>query len=135
MNSLIGKALKESKKPVKEDLIDDTRVMEKDHEVNMAKSQLYKTAKYAIELHNMLNNVSEEKGLPGWVQSKITMSADYLSKVKHYMEYENKPDVDLSLDVEPHSSDAPKALPTPDKDTFESLLDEYKSRCNSKKKK
>ena len=63
------------------------------------------------------------------------MSADYLSKVKHYMEYENKPDVDLSLDVEPHGSDAPKALPAPDKDTFESLLDEYKSRCNSKKKK
>ena len=58
MNSLIGKALKESKKTVKEDLIDDTRVMEKDHEVNMAKSQLYKTAKYAIELHNLLNKVT-----------------------------------------------------------------------------
>ena len=37
MNSLIGKALKESKKPVKEDLIDDTRVMEKAL-VNMAKA-------------------------------------------------------------------------------------------------
>lgn len=131
MNSLIGKALKESKKAVKEDLIDDTRVMEKDHEVNMAKSQLYKTAKYAIELHNLLNKVTEKEGLPGWVQSKITMSADYLSKVKHYMEYENKPDVELALDQEPVKDGPPKPISLSDQDTFESLLDEYKSRKKS----
>ena len=130
MNSLIGKALKESKRTVKEDLIDDTRVMEKDHEVNMAKSQLYKTAKYAIELHNLLNKVTENEGLPGWVQSKITMSADYLAKVKHYMEYEIKPEVELALDQEPVKA-GPKPISLSDQDTFESLLDEYKSRKNS----
>ena len=48
--------------------------MEKDHEVNMAKSQLYKTAKYAIELHNMLNNLIEEKGLP-WLGTKQNYNA------------------------------------------------------------
>ena len=96
----------------------------------MAKSQLYKTAKYAIELHNLLNKVTENEGLPGWVQSKITMSADYLAKVKHYMEYENKPEVELALDQEPVKA-GPKPISLSDQDTFESLLDEYKSRKNS----
>ena len=31
----------------------------------------------------MLKNVSEEQGLEGWVQAKITKSADYMSSVKH----------------------------------------------------
>lgn len=56
-----------------------------DHEVAMAQSQLYSIAKYAIQLHNMLDNVSE---LEGWVQSKITLAQDYIDAVAHYLEHE-----------------------------------------------
>jgi hypothetical protein len=61
---------------------------ETDHEVQMARADLYKIGKYAIELHDMLRNVSEEQGLEGWVQAKITKAADYIGSVKHHLEYE-----------------------------------------------
>ena len=50
----------------------------------MAKSELYKLAKYAISLHGM---IQDNENLEPWVQSKITKAADYISSVKHYMEY------------------------------------------------
>ena len=56
-----------------------------DHEASMAKSDLYKAAKYAAELEQMIHDGEE---LDGWVQAKITKAADYLSSVKHYLEYE-----------------------------------------------
>ena len=46
------------------------------------------------------------------------------------MEYENKPEVELSLDTDPIKA-GPKPLSLSDQDTFESLLDEYKSRKKS----
>lgn len=51
----------------------------------MAKSQLYQIAKYAIELHKMIQDTDS---LEPWVQSKITKAVDYIDTVKHYMEYE-----------------------------------------------
>ena len=62
---------------------------EADHEVQMARAQLYKIGKYAIKLHEMLKGVSEQEGLEGWVQSKITKAADYMGAVYHHMDYEN----------------------------------------------
>lgn len=56
-----------------------------DEEGGMAKSQLYNLAKYAIMLHDALE---DEQQLEGWVQSKITLATDYIGKVKHYLEYE-----------------------------------------------
>ena len=50
----------------------------------MAKSELYKLAKYAITLHGMNQDTDN---LEPWVQSKITKASDYISSVKHYMEY------------------------------------------------
>jgi len=61
---------------------------ERDHEVQMARSELYKLAKYAIKLHDILKGVSEAEGLEGWVQSKITKSAEMISSVYHHMDYE-----------------------------------------------
>tara|TARA_B100000424_G_C22938570_1_gene499407 strand:+ start:127 stop:582 length:456 start_codon:yes stop_codon:yes gene_type:complete len=74
----------------KEGLGDLAHMAELDHEVQMARSDLYKIAKYAIKLHDMLKGVSEEQGLEGWVQSKITKSADYLGSVYHNLDYEMK---------------------------------------------
>jgi hypothetical protein len=62
---------------------------ERDHEVQMARADCYKIAKYAIKLHDMLQNVTEEQGLEGWVQSKITKAADYLGSVYHHLDYES----------------------------------------------
>lgn len=59
-----------------------------DNEVHMARADLYRTAKLAIMLHEMLKNVSEERGLDGWVQRKLTRAADYIESVFDYMDYE-----------------------------------------------
>ncbi len=53
-------------------------------ESQMAKSQLYRTAEYASELEQMIHDGEE---LDAWVQAKITKASDYLSSVKHYLEY------------------------------------------------
>ena len=64
----------------------DTMFETTDHEVSMARKDVSRLAKYSSELEQMLSNVSEEEGLQGWVQAKITKAADYISSVKHYME-------------------------------------------------
>ena len=71
-----------------EDLGQMAHKVEQDHEVQMARSDLYKAAKYSIKLHERLKNISEEEGLEGWVAAKITKASDYLSSVFHYMDYE-----------------------------------------------
>ena len=63
---------------------------ERDHEVQMARADLYKIAKYAIKLHDMLKTVSEAEGIAGWQQSKITKAADYIGSVYHAMDYDMK---------------------------------------------
>jgi len=66
-------------------MIDDLK--HDDHEGAMARSELYRAAKYAMKLFQM---IEENQDLEGWVQSKITKSADYLDSVYHYMEYHLK---------------------------------------------
>ena len=75
------------KAEIEEGLGELADIAERDHEVQMARAQLYKAAKYSIELHQMLKSISEEQGLEGWVQAKITKASDYLSSVKHHLEY------------------------------------------------
>lgn len=75
-------------KEIQEGLADLAQRAEMDHEVQMARSDLYKIAKYAIKLHDMLKNVSESEGLEGWQQSKITKAADYMGSVYHAMDYD-----------------------------------------------
>lgn len=81
----------EFKKPqLNEGLGDLAHKAEQDHEVQMARAELYKLAKYSIKLHEMLKGVSEETGLEGWVQAKITKAADYIGSVYHHLDYENQ---------------------------------------------
>jgi len=72
-----------------------------DNEGGMAKSQLYRIAKYAMELHDALEENTE---LESWVQSKITKAADYMGTVKHHLEYE--------MGVEIHSIDSHEEKPS-----------------------
>ena len=73
---------------IAEGVADEAVHMERDHEVQMARSDLYKIANYAVKLHKMLKHVSEEQGIQGWMQAKITKSADYMSSVAHTLEYD-----------------------------------------------
>jgi len=70
---------------------------EKDHEVQMARSDLYKAAKYAVSIHKMMKDISEMEGIDGWVASKITKASDYLGSVKHYLEGQMMQDVELAV--------------------------------------
>jgi hypothetical protein len=56
-----------------------------DHEAKMARAELYKLNQYSAKLFKM---IGENDELDGWVQSKITKAADYISSVYHYLEYE-----------------------------------------------
>ena len=71
-----------------ENFVEDASAVHQDHEVQMAREELYHAAEYALRLHKLLRNVDEAQGLDGWVSSKITLANDYLKTVLEYMEYE-----------------------------------------------
>lgn len=70
------------------DLPEKALSMDLDHEVQMARQQCYNAAKDAIRIHSLLKSVSEMEGLEGWMQSKITKAAEYLSAVADNLEYD-----------------------------------------------
>ena len=69
---------------------DNPMVAEKrpDHEVEMAKADIHKLAEYSAKLSNLIDNISEEEGLPGWIQKKITLASDYIGSVYHKLDHE-----------------------------------------------
>lgn len=79
-----------------EGFVEDAHSVHQDHEVQMAREELYHSAENALRLHKLLRNVSEEHGLEGWVSSKITLANDYLKTVLEYMEYELMSGHDMS---------------------------------------
>ena len=103
-----------------EGLADMAHEAEKDHEVQMARSDCYKSAKYAVAIHKMLKDVSEMEGIDGWVASKITKAADYLGSVKHYMEGQAMSDVELA--VVPVAGDMTDAMTMPQESIAEGRL-------------
>jgi len=109
-------------KQIKEGLGDAAHKAELDHEVQMARADLYKLAKYSIKLHELLKNISEAEGLEGWVQAKITKASDYISSVYHYMDYDEKFDqaeAADNTDVIPTQTVVPTVAKT---ETYEEIL-------------
>ena len=82
-------------------LVTDAEAMHDDHEVQMAREQCYNIAANAIELHKLLQQISETKGIDGWVAEKITLANDYCRTVKEYLEYElmSKPGLGMNEDA------------------------------------
>ena len=101
----VAAVLKKQNEAVKEGLGDEAHLAEQDHEVQMARAELYKLAKYAIKLHEMLKRVSETEGLEGWVQAKITKSADMIGSVYHHLEYQESPMGEVTEAKDTHCSD------------------------------
>ena len=56
-----------------------------DHEIEMAHKQLHRAANQAQSLADRMHDM-EEANLPAWVQSKITMASEYISKVHGYLD-------------------------------------------------
>lgn len=63
---------------------------EYDYEGDMAKSQLRSIIANAQQVHDMLQ---DDTNMAEWVQSKITLAADYISTVADYMQSEVKEEV------------------------------------------
>jgi hypothetical protein len=57
-----------------------------DHEVEMARSDLFSAAKNAKKVYEMIKDVGEDEGLDGWVQEKIIKANDYLNTIREYLE-------------------------------------------------
>ena len=69
---------------------EDVDLGHQDDEPHMIKSELYKIAKYSLELYKMVDQF-EGKGevdFPAWWQSKITKATSMISSAKHYLEFE-----------------------------------------------
>lgn len=79
-----------TKRQVKEGLSELADVADRDHEVQMARAELYKLAEYSVKLYDLLKGISEAEGLEGWQQAKITKASDYISSVYHSLNYEKK---------------------------------------------
>ena len=77
-----------------------------DHEIDMAKAQVYRAAKCAMEIHKMLKMVDE---LEGWMQAKITLAADYLEAVASNLEYDL---IAATMDTNPMSMNIMEAAGT-----------------------
>ena len=54
-------------------------------EIDMALSELHKLAEYAPKLKEI---VADLPSLEGWVSSKITKAADYISSVYHWLDFQ-----------------------------------------------
>ncbi len=111
-------------------------------EGHMSKSQLYATAKMAIELIDMINKGDD---LEGWVQTKLNLAADYLQAVYHYEDYQKlnpyREDLDGAL-MQKHAGVIQKNLDeilaretqTADVDTKPGMMRILKKRVNEVEK-
>ena len=58
-----------------------------DNNGRMAKSQLFKIAKYAQSLHDTLRDDDE---IPNWAFGKISVMSNDIGKIKHFLDYKIK---------------------------------------------
>jgi hypothetical protein len=120
-------------KKISEGLSELADTTDRDHEIQMARAELYKIADYAIQLHNLLRNISEEEGLEAWQQSKITKAADYVGSVFHALSYDKKVQPSVGSPTPPMaSSPAQLGMSESDIKNYKSLLEKAKSRAQQK---
>jgi len=68
-----------------------------DHEDDMAKRQMYKTARDASQVFEMIQSGDN---YPAWLQSKMTKVADYIGVIKNYLEYDHVVGEELDKDAD-----------------------------------
>lgn len=67
--------------------VSKTVVGHEDKEPKALQRELHKMEKYAKEMHDMLENMPSAD-IPSWIQKKLVIASDYMSTVKHYLEYD-----------------------------------------------
>ena len=72
---------------------EDVDIGHQDNEPHMLKKDLYRIAKYASELYNMISQLEstqqgQEIDFPQWWQAKIITSKEAMVKAKHYLDGE-----------------------------------------------
>ena len=86
---------------------EDTDLGHEDNEPHMIKSELYKVAKYALELYKIVDQFEGmgEVDFPAWWQAKITKATSMISSAKHYLEFElSEPAVDSMVGADKDST-------------------------------
>lgn len=58
-----------------------------EYQASMARSELYRNAKYAM---SMLKQIDPNSEVPPWIAGALTKAANYLDKVFHYLDYYKK---------------------------------------------
>ena len=117
----------------------------KDHEMQMADSQLMSIQQDAENLRRLLDNLPDDHNLMAWVQSKLTLASNYLNKVWDYMNHNTEQKKTSSDSPEPTDKELYSRVKSEAKDKFEVwpsayasgwLTKEYKRRFkeNSKNK-
>jgi hypothetical protein len=87
-----------TQEPIQAVDIDTEKCGEHDQsEIDMAGRELLKAQEYAAKLSEIVPTLP---GLDGWVASKITKAADYLSSVFHFLDYETNEKEDVVIDVQ-----------------------------------
>jgi hypothetical protein len=106
---MITKVVPDKKKNYKtrEKIEEDLDLGHIDDEPHMVKGDLYKIAKYAMELYKMVDQFEGqgEVDFPAWWQSKITQACSMISSAKHYLEFElTEPEIDNMVRNTDHDS-------------------------------
>ena len=104
---------------------EDLDVGHEDNEPRMLKKELYRIAKYATELYQMVGEYDEMGGevdFPSWLQAKITKAHDMMVSSKHYLDGEEKIDqIDaiIAATTEPEIDDIEVVSVEPEMDSIE----------------
>jgi hypothetical protein len=99
-----------------------------DHEVQMARSDLYHLADNAIKLHSLLKSISEEEGLEGWQQAKITKAAEYIDSVYKSLSYDQM----TTTTVMPENRKPKSKMSESEANNYMALLEKAKSKAQQK---
>jgi hypothetical protein len=89
----LDRKLQQFKDEEEEDLSEDLDIGHQDNEPDMLLSDLYRIAKYATELGQMVAELGKLEGevdFPHWWQAKIIKAKDCLVGAKHYLDGELK---------------------------------------------
>ena len=90
---------------------------EQDHEHGMFRRQLDKVDEAIEQIRNYVGD--NEGNIKAWVQSLMTLGADYLDTVAHYLNSENKDgDVNVDLDLPSHSNDKEEEASTGERTSY-----------------
>lgn len=89
----LDRKLQQFKDEEEEDLSEDLDIGHQDNEPDMLLSDLYRIAKYATELGQMVSELGKLEGevdFPHWWQSKIIKAKECMVGAKHYLDGELK---------------------------------------------